>query len=36
MKTNNVWQELYDQARGVQNGRDVSPFIYAGGVGAAL
>ncbi|APT17899.1 hypothetical protein FC62_GL000074 [Amylolactobacillus amylotrophicus DSM 20534] len=36
MKTNNVWQELYDQARGVQNGRDVSPFIYAGGVGAAI
>ena len=31
-----IWKELYEAARRVQNGRTVSPFIEAGGVGAAI
>lgn len=31
-----VWQELYNAARKVQQGRTVSPFIEAGGVAAAI
>ncbi len=31
-----IWQTLYEKARSVQNDRMVSPFIEAGGVGAAL
>lgn len=31
-----VWQELYDAARKVQQGRTISPFIEAGGVAAAI
>lgn len=30
------WNELYQKARRVQNGRTISPFIEAGGVAAAL
>lgn len=30
------WNELYQAARRVQNGRTISPFIEAGGVAAAL
>lgn len=32
----NVWNELYNAARAVQNGRTISPFIDAGGVAAAI
>lgn len=31
-----VWQELYNAARRVQQGRPFSPFIEAGGVAAAI
>ena len=31
-----IWKELYDAATAVQNARTVSPFIDAGGVGAAI
>lgn len=31
-----IWKELYEAARRVQNDRTVSPFIEAGGVGAAI
>lgn len=31
-----IWQKLYDEARKVQNPRVISPFIDAGGVGAAI
>lgn len=31
-----VWQELYNAARRVQQGRTISPFIEAGGVAAAI
>jgi len=31
-----VWQILYDKARAVQNPHIISPFIEAGGVGAAI
>ena len=31
-----IWQILYDRARAVQNPRTISPFIEAGGVGAAI
>ena len=31
-----IWNDLYNAARKVQNGRCVSPFIEAGGVGAAI
>lgn len=32
----NIWQELYNRAREVQNPRVISPFIEAGGVAAAI
>lgn len=35
-KENDIWEKLYLAARKVQNGREVSPFIEAGGVAAAL
>ena len=31
-----IWKILYDKAREVQNAREVSPFIEAGGVAAAI
>lgn len=31
-----IWNKLYQEALRVQNGRVVSPFIEAGGVGAAI
>ena len=31
-----MWKKLYQEARKVQNSRTVSPFIDAGGVGAAI
>lgn len=31
-----IWQNLYDRARSVQNDRKISPFIEAGGVAAAI
>lgn len=31
-----VWEKLYSEARRVQNGRTISPFIDAGGVAAAI
>ena len=31
-----IWEELYKEARRVQNARTISPFIEAGGVAAAL
>ena len=31
-----MWKKLYEEARKVQNGRTVSPFIEAGGVAAAI
>ena len=31
-----IWEKLYNEAKKVQNGRTVSPFIEAGGVGAAI
>lgn len=31
-----TWNELYNAARRVQNGRKISPFIDAGGVAAAI
>lgn len=31
-----IWQELYNKAREVQNPRVISPFIEAGGVAAAI
>ncbi len=31
-----VWDTLYEEARGVQNARTVSPFVEAGGVAAAV
>lgn len=31
-----IWNELYNAARHVQNGRTISPFIDAGGVAAAI
>lgn len=32
----NVWNEIYEKALAVQNGRAVSPFVEAGGVAAAM
>lgn len=32
----NIWEQLYNKAREVQNPRVVSPFIEAGGVAAAI
>lgn len=31
-----IWDKLYNEARKVQNGRIVSPFIEAGSVAAAI
>lgn len=31
-----IWKNLYDKAREVQNAREISPFIEAGGVAAAI
>lgn len=31
-----IWQTLYNEAKRVQNGRQLSPFIEAGGVAAAV
>lgn len=31
-----IWEKLYNEARNVQNGRVISPFIEAGGVSAAI
>ena len=31
-----MWKRLYDAAVEVQNGRQISPFIDAGGVAAAI
>jgi cytidine deaminase len=31
-----IWKKLYDEARRVQKPRTISPFIDAGGVGAAI
>lgn len=31
-----IWKILYNKAREVQNAREVSPFIEAGGVAAAI
>lgn len=31
-----IWEELYKKASRVQNGREISPFIEAGGVAAAV
>lgn len=31
-----IWSKLYHEARKVQNGRTISPFIEAGGVAAAI
>jgi len=31
-----IWKELYDKARKVQNSRTISPFIEAGGVASAI
>ena len=32
----NIWNQLYEAARKVQNERTISPFIEAGGVAAAI
>ena len=31
-----MWKKLYEEARKVQNGRTISPFVEAGGVAAAI
>ena len=31
-----TWEALYDAAKSVQNGREISPFVEAGGVAAAV
>ena len=36
MMTGDIWNKLYTEARKVQNGRVISPFIEAGGVAAAI
>ncbi len=36
MKDKKIWDELYNKAKSVINPRTVSPFIEAGGVGAAI
>ncbi len=33
---NNIWNELYQAAVKVQNGREISPFVETGGVAAAI
>ena len=32
----NIWDKLYQAAKAVQNPRTISPFVDAGGVGAAI
>ncbi len=32
----NIWSEMYNRAKRVQNSRTISPFIDAGGVAAAI
>lgn len=32
----NIWNEMYNRAKQVQNSRTISPFIDAGGVSAAI
>lgn len=32
----NMWKEMFDKAKSVQNSRTISPFIDAGGVAAAI
>lgn len=32
----NIWNEMYNRAKRVQNSRTISPFIDAGGVAAAI
>ncbi len=32
----NIWDKLFEEAKKVQNERSVSPFMQAGGVGAAI
>ncbi len=34
--TEDIWSRLYSEARSVQNGRVISPFIEAGGVASAI
>ena len=36
MKNQKIWSEMYEQAKAVINPREISPFISAGGVGAAI
>ena len=31
-----IWEKLYKEAKRVQNEREISPFIQAGGVAAAI
>lgn len=31
-----IWEKLYNEAKRVQNGREISPFVEAGGVAAAI
>ena len=35
-KVERIWKELYEAAKAVQNPRDISERIYAGGVAAAI
>ena len=36
MKEKEIWDKLYEEAKNVINPRTISPFIEAGGVGAAI
>ena len=36
MKQKEIWDMLYEKAKGVQNAREISQFIYAGQVSAAI
>ena len=31
-----IWKEMYQMAKAVQNGRQISDYVYAGGVAAAI
>ena len=33
---NYMWKEMFEKAKAVQNSREISPFIDAGGVSAAI
>ena len=35
-KESNLWQEMYQAAKAVQNGRKISDYVDAGGVAAAI